>query len=72
MFYIALAFWLVTLIFSLSEGQRKLPLLSFTMGLTTIWLIYSSSHAVTGVAILTALAVIVYLGGKVNAPAASR
>lgn len=71
-FYITLAFWLVTLVFSLSEGQRKLPLLSFTMGLTTIWLVYNSSQGTIGMSILAALAAIVYLGGKVHHLKASR
>ncbi|MEX1033442.1 MAG: hypothetical protein WDZ30_08780 [Cellvibrionaceae bacterium] len=65
-FYIALACWLMTMVFSFSEGNRKLPSLSLGFGLVTLWLIYSRGMGAIGMSILAALAVIVYLGGKLS------
>lgn len=65
-FYISLGCWLLTMISSFSEGHRKLPALSLAFGLITLWLIYSRHQSAVGMSILAALAIIVFLGSKLN------
>ncbi|MGQ9426611.1 hypothetical protein ACXYTJ_10560 [Gilvimarinus sp. F26214L] len=69
--YVVAAFWLGALAFSLLEGKRKLPLLSFVTGLATLWLAHNGGQELVALSILSALAVIALLGSKVGSIKAS-